>query len=398
MTDHSASGAAGDSPSQRKFLGWLVGYGTFGVPQAAAPIAFALLALPLTGSAESGAALVFAMTTALVVGAVPVSRLGTGLNPVLYLRLLIGFRTAALVTLVVLAYVGAPFWALMVTVVAAGAVTGAAYGYQRLLLNYLVPSARLPRALGLAATLNEVTFALAPVLVALLGSVSPLWAMAAVAALGAGPMLLTPRIPGASGAGGVDRAATRQPVPGESYLWLFCAMAGSSAVASVEVGAVSFALAFGLGASWAALFALVLCVGSVIGGVYVSVRNFVPRGWQVAAFLWATAAAAIVMLTFGHIALTLAAAAIVGFFLPQLLTFYSLKLDELAPPDRRAEMFALLRTATSVGIIVISGLLALSGLRSSLIGSCVLVSIAACLASVYASRAGRVAASRPSDA
>ena len=57
-------------------LRWLLSYGTFSVPQAAGPIAFALLAIPLTGDPKSGAAIVLTMTIAQVVGAVPVARLG----------------------------------------------------------------------------------------------------------------------------------------------------------------------------------------------------------------------------------------------------------------------------------------------------------------------------------
>lgn len=62
-----------ESPSRSRWnvLRWQAGVGSFGVPQAAAPIAFGLVALPLTGSAESGAAMVFAMTLAQVIGAVP---------------------------------------------------------------------------------------------------------------------------------------------------------------------------------------------------------------------------------------------------------------------------------------------------------------------------------------
>src|SRR5690606_4181830 len=153
---------ADGSRSRLDLLRWQAGCGTFGVPQAAAPIAFALVALPITGAAESGAAMVFAMTAAQVLGAVPVSRLGRRFNAV-------PGRGAR----------GAPFARLIAAVIAAGAVTGAAYGYPRLLLNHLVEPAGLPRALGVAATLNEIAFALSPVAASLLGGVSPVWAMAA---------------------------------------------------------------------------------------------------------------------------------------------------------------------------------------------------------------------------
>src|SRR5690606_33856708 len=175
---------ADGSRSRLDLLRWQAGCGTFGVPQAAAPIAFALVALPITGAAESGAAMVFAMTAAQVLGAVPVSRLGRRFNAVRYLRALIAVRTAAFAAVTVLAAREAPFALLIAAVIAAGAVNGAAYGYQRLLLNHLVEPAGLPRALGVAATLNEIAFALSPVAASLLGGVSPVWAMAAITALG----------------------------------------------------------------------------------------------------------------------------------------------------------------------------------------------------------------------
>ncbi|NKZ00547.1 MFS transporter [Nocardiopsis alborubida] len=376
----------GASRSRLDVVRWQVGYGMFGVPQAAAPIAFALLALPITGTAESGAGLVFAMTAAQVLGAVPVSRLGRRFNGVHYLRALIAVRTLALAAVTVLAAVQAPFGLLLVAVTAAGAVNGAAYGYQRLLLNHLVEPSGLPRALGVAATLNEVGFALSPVLASVLGAVSPVWAMAAVTALGVGPLLLMPRVPGARGPRGGEAPRVRTPVPRAVLLWLFCATASAGAVAAVEVGAVSFALSFGLEAGWAFLFALVLCAGSVAGGVWVSVRNRTPAPWQVNAYLAATTAGSGLILVGGHLSLTLTGAAVIGLFLPMLGTFYSLVLDGLAPPDRRAEMFALLRTASSLGIITVSGLLALLGLRAALVGSFALLLIASCLAAAHRAR------------
>ncbi|MFI6427763.1 MFS transporter [Promicromonospora sp. NPDC050880] len=359
--------------SRRDVLRWQAGYGTFGVPQAAAPIAFALIALPITGTAESGAALVLAMTAAQIVGAVPMSRLGRRFDGVRYLRVLIAVRTAALAAVTALAAAQAPFALLVLAVVAAGAVNGAAYGYQRLLLNHLVEPRDLPRALGVAATLNEITFALAPVLASLLGAVSPVWAMAAVTVLGVGPLVLMPAVPEAHDLRVDEPARARRRIPRQAYVWLLCAAAGGGVVASVEVGAVSFALAFGLGPAWSFLFALVLCVGSVTGGVVVSVRNRMPRPWSVVTYLAATTAASALVLLGGHLATALAGAAVIGFFLPVLGTFYSLALDRLAPPDRRAELFALLRTATSLGVIVASGLLALLGLRATLAGTLVLL-------------------------
>lgn len=362
-------------PSGRAALvRWLAGYGTFGVPQAAAPIAFALLALPLTGSASHGAALVAAMTTAQVLAALPLSRLGSRFDPGRYLRVLIGVRTVGLVLVAVLAAAGAPFVLLMAAAAAAGAVNGAAYGYLRLLLNHLVAPGTLPRALGIAATLNEVTFAAAPVVASVAGSFSPVWAVVGLALTGTAPILLVPATTG-----------LRTPLPpggrparfgAPVHLWLFCTAAMSAAVAAVEVGAVSLALRYGLEAGWGFVFALALCLGSITGGVWVSVRNRMPERSQVLVFLAAATAGAATVAYQGPIWVTLLGATAVGFFLPPLGTYFSLLLDRLAPPHRRAEVFALMRTANALGVIAVSALLAVTGTTVALGGGAAVLALA----------------------
>ncbi|GAA1854213.1 MFS transporter [Brevibacterium marinum] len=377
------------SRSRVNVLRWQIGYGTFGVPQAAAPIAFALLALPLTGSAESGAGLVFAMTAAQILGSVPITRLGRRFGSVGYLRTLISFRTLGLLAVTVLAAVSAPFGSLMIAVVVAGLVNGAAYGYMRTLLNHLVEPSGMPRALGIAATLNEIAFAASPVLASLLGAWSPVAAMAAVTILGAGPMLLMPSIPEPRSAPAALRSRRRAPVPGAVWIWLFASGATGASIAGIEVGAVSFALSFGLSPAWAFLFALAMCIGSVLGGVWVSIRNRMPGRWKVVSFFAITTVAFALLLVDGHIGLTLTGALIVGWFLPMLDTFYLLALDALAPEERRAEMFALLRTTNALGIMATSGLLALLGLTAALVGALGLLAIATVLAGVYFTRGRR---------
>jgi hypothetical protein len=64
------------SATRKALVRWLLAYGTFGVPQAAGPIAFALLAIPLTGDPSNGATIVLAMTVAQVISAAPVAVLG----------------------------------------------------------------------------------------------------------------------------------------------------------------------------------------------------------------------------------------------------------------------------------------------------------------------------------
>ncbi len=375
--------------SRWKLVRWQVGYGTFGVPQAAAPIAFSLLALPLTGSAEAGSGMVFAMTAAQVLAATPLSRWGNRFNPVSYLRALLVARTVALLGVTYAAAVAAPMPVLITAAAAAGLTNGAAYGYQRSLLNYLVEPERLPRALGVAATLNEVTFAVSPVLAAALGTLSPVVAMFTLTILGVGPLVLMPSIPQARAP---LRPATprRMPLPRAVWVWLICAAAGSAVVAAVEVGAVPFAVRFGLAPEWGFVFALTLCVGSVAGGVWVSIRNRILTRRQVIALLVLTSAGAVLVGLRVNITLLLLGAVVVGFCLPALGTYYSLVLDQLSPPDRRAEVFAMMRTSNALGVVGVSGVLAVSGLDGAAITAMSAIVIAALVVAIFFQRSQRL--------
>ena len=347
-----------------RLLRWFGSYGTFAVPQAAAPIAFSLIALPLTGSASSGAAMMLAMTIAQVLGAVPLSRLGRRFAPVPFVRALIGVRTLALVAIAVLAGIGAPFWLVVAGAALAGLVNGAAYGTLRSVLNHLVPASRLPRSLGVAATLNEVTFVSSPVIAAALGGISPQLAAWAMVLLGAVPIALLPQIPSATAPGPEQRSAALRLTP-MIVLWLVCGGASSAAISAIEIGSVSLAVSFGMPAAWGALFPVAICVTSILGGVWVSVHNREPRRRTVLAWLGVTALG-VVVVGFGHsAAATVIGALLVGAVLAPLATYYSLVLDRLVAPEHRAEVFALLRTANALGIITSSALISLVSLQAT---------------------------------
>ncbi|GAA1487862.1 MFS transporter [Brachybacterium sacelli] len=345
-------------------LRWFASYGSFAMPQAAAPIAFALIALPLTGDAASGAAMMLAMTSAQVIGAVPITRAGRRFSPIPFLRVLIGLRTLALVAIAVLATLGAPFALVVAGAALAGLVNGAAYGTLRSTLNHLVPASRLPRALGVAATVNEVTFVSSPVLAAALGSLSPQAAIWAMVLLGAGPMLLLPRLATACPPGPEQRREHLRLTP-MIMLWLVCGGASAAAISAIEIGAVSLAVSFGLPAAWGAVFPVALCVTSIGGGVWVSVRNRVPRRRTVLAWL-AITALGVASVGLGHsVTATLVGALLVGSVLAPLATYYSLVLDQLVPAVHRAEVFAQLRTANALGIITSSALISLVSLQAT---------------------------------
>ncbi|MCB1444376.1 MAG: MFS transporter [Rhizobiaceae bacterium] len=361
----TASPQSGPTPPSHALFRWYLAFGLFGVPQAAGPIAFALIALPLTGDAKSGASIVVVMTIAQVLGAMPIARIGQRYNIARFLRALVAVRMIALLMIAGLAAMKASFDLLLVAGAFAGVVNGAAYGYIRAILNFIVTPANLPKALGIGATLNEVTFVAAPVLAAWMGSVSPPISVAVIALLGAGPLFLVSQVEG---------RPTERTAPVEGALlkpailaWLLCSASGGAIVATIEVGAVSLALDFGLRAELGIIFTVALCVASISGGVWVTVRNRMAGRSLVIGLAGTMTAGAVLVAWEQSVALTVVGCAAAGLALAPLGTHYSLILDTLAPPSRRPEVFALLRTSNALGVIFASSLLACGYLSVALI-------------------------------
>jgi predicted MFS family arabinose efflux permease len=371
--------------AQGPLVRWLLAYGTFSVPQAAGPIAFALLAIPLTGNPGNGAALVLAITIAQVIGAVPVARLGRESNAVSFLKALVAIRALALIAMAILAEVHAPFVVLIAAAVLSGLVNGAAFGYLRSVLNHLVEPSRLPRALGLAATLNEFTFVAAPVVASGLGTINPVFALVVLTILGTAPVVLVPNI---------SNVRASEPVGGRGtllepsiILWLACTAANSAVVSSIEIGSVSLAMRYGFAPSDGFIFTLALCLASVTGGVWVSARNRIPRRFAVVLYLVVmSAGAALIALNLSVVA-TLVGAVIVGCVLAPLGTYYSLMLDALSAPHRKAEVFALSRTANSIGIILTSANLTSTSLVVTQVVSAILIFLATGTVAIVSLRA-----------
>jgi hypothetical protein len=88
-----------------------------------------------------------------------------------------------------------------------------------------------------------------------------------------------------------------------------------------------------------------------------------------------SAGAALIALNLSVMA-TLVGAVIVGCVLAPLGTYYSLMLDALSAPHRKAEVFALSRTANSIGIIMTSANLALTSLAVTQVMSATLIFLA----------------------
>lgn len=346
-------------------LRWFVSSATLGVPQAGGPIAFSLVALGLTGNTRGGAAMMLAMMLAQVAGAIPIARLGRTQPLAMVLKVLVIVRASALASIALLAAHEASFPWLIVLAAVAGSVNGAAYGYLRAVLNHLVPASRFPRALGIAATLNEATFVLAPVAASGLGTLSPALAVLALAVLGAVPALLVPNTGSAHIAG--VQGPTGSMLSAPILLWLACAMAGGAVVASIEIGSVALALNFGYEPALAIMFTVPLCLASVTGGLWVSVRNRMATRKAVLAQLLVMALGSTLAALKLSLATTVAGTVVIGLVMAPLSTYYSLVLDTLAPPQRRAELFALLRTANAVGVIFASAVLTVVSLSVALI-------------------------------
>lgn len=387
LRDPSSSNAASPPlhvpPGRWPLIRWFASSATFSVPQAAGPVAFSLVALSLIGEARGGAAMILAMTLAQVVGAIPITRLGTNLPAATVLRLLVAFRTLALAALTLCAYYQAPFAWLVVFAALAGLVNGAAFGYLRSLLNHFTPASRLPRALGIAATLNELTFVLGPVAASCLGTISPIFAVLALTILGAIPALLIPQ----AGKTHVEdvRHAEASILSPSILVWLTCATAGSSTVAAIEIGSVALALGFGYEPTLAILFTVPLCLASVAGGIWVSVRNRMASRKTVVVYLSVMTLGAALAAFGPSLATTVIGAILIGFVLAPLGTYYSLVLDQLAPPRKRPEVFALLRTANAIGIIFASAVLTAVSLPSALIvvtGGMIAVTLTVAFASI----------------
>lgn len=358
-------GAPGARRGRWLLLRWFASSATLSVPQAAGPVAFSLVALSLVGDASGGATMILAMTLAQVAGAIPLTRLGRNHSAATVLRALVVFRTLALAAVVLCAHYETSFAWLVVFSALAGLVNGAAFGYLRSLLNHFTPASRLPRSLGIAATLNELTFVLAPVAASGLGAISPVFAVLALTVLGAFPALLIPHAGDAPGrAPPHAEASVLNP---SILLWLTCAAAGGSTVAAIEIGAVALALKFGYEPTLAILFTVPLCLASVAGGIWVSIRNRMASRKAVVAQLSVMTFGAALAALGPSLATTIIGAVFIGLVLAPLGTYYSLILDALAPPRKRPEVFALLRTANAVGIIFASAVLTAVSLSSALI-------------------------------
>ena len=346
-----------------------------------APITFGLATLS-QGDLNGGALMMTAMTVAQVLGAVPIAAAGRRFSVSAYARFLAAFRTLAFVGLVLAIAAEAPIPVLVVVASLAGLVNGAIFAVLRAILNDMVASNKLPRALGVAATANELVFVCGPILASTIGGVSVIAAVGIMAITSALPLVVLPRI--AHRTPPESTPARQGLIRLGTVVWLLAAASASACVASIEVGAVALALRHELAPSAAFLFTVPLCVGSVLGGVWISVRNRRLRQRTVVAMILLTVVGILAVAWDVWIGTAIAGVVLIGLFLAPLGTSFSLFINDVLPQARRAEGFALLRTSKSVGLIFSSSVIAFVSLEASLLVSAALAFVSAIIVAVHA--------------
>lgn len=382
-TEADVASTSSGPDRQRGFARWIAANIGTAVPVSMAPIAFGLATLSSHGDLNGGALMMTAMTVAQVIGAVPIAAAGRRYSVTAYTRALAAFRTLAFVGLGVAIAGGAPLAVLVVAASLGGLVNGAIFGLLRAILNDMVAANKLPRALGIAATANEVIFVIGPILASTIGGASVLAAVGIMAIASALPLVTLPRV----ARGTPQPASTRvrqRAMRLSTTVWLLAAGSASACVASVEVGAVALALRHELTPSAAFLFTVPLCVGSVVGGVWTSVRNRRLRQRTVVAMILLMVAGMCAVAWDGWIGSAIAGAVLIGLFLAPLGMSFSLFLDDVLPPARRAEGFALLRTSKAVGVITASSVIAFGSLAASILVSAALAFGSAVIVAAHA--------------
>lgn len=381
-TEAEVASTSSGTDRPRGFIRWIAANIGTAVPVSMAPITFGLATLSSQGDLNGGALMMTAMTVAQVLGAVPIAAAGRRYSVTAYARALAAFRTLAFVGLGVAVAVGAPLTVLVVAASLAGLVNGAIFGLLRAILNDMVAASKLPRALGIAATANELIFVIGPILASTIGGASVIVAVGIMAIASALPLVTLPRF-----AHRTPSASTRlrqKSVRMGTTIWLFAAGSASACVASVEVGAVALALRHELTPGAAFLFTVPLCIGSVLGGIWTSVRNRRLRQRTVVAMLLLTVAGMGAVAWDGWIGSAIAGAVLIGLFLAPLGMSFSLFLDDVLPPDRRAEGFALLRTSKAVGLISASSVIAFGSLATAFLVSAALAFVSAVAIAAHA--------------
>ncbi len=236
----------------------------------------------------------------------------------------------------------------------AGLVQGAAFGYIRNAANQLIEPSRMIKTLGIGAIAAEITFLVTPIFSAALGRVSAALAIAAIAIIGSTPAIFLPSIAQATAP---PALSPKGVIPRGVQVWLALACVNAAAVSAIEIGAVSIALGLSLKPEHGAVVTGTLCVASLAGSTWMSVRNrHYPACHVLIMLSLATTGAALVAIKYS-LATSLLGSAIVGAAGVPLIAYCSFEIGNRVTPEMRPEVFSLLKTTTSAATILISALI-----------------------------------------
>lgn len=334
------------------YLRWLSGNLLSNLPQAMAPIALTLATVAMHPGFNVGAALVTAMSFSQVVFSVPLGRLGDRIGTRRFLRGVLVARAGLVAVLTGGIALALDPYVLIAVAAASGAATGAIHGAYRALLSEIVPARRLPKALALAATAGEVVFVGGPVLASVLSVPSALAPVGAMAVVLLASAFLVPRAREAHPVR--DRHAPRGSIPRVFLVWMAAVLATGSAVALVEVGAVTIAVDLQLEPRLGAVFAVSLCIASVVGGALATWLGPPTRTALVIGMLATTLAGVQCVRVADDVRVAVAGAFLVGIFLAPLMTYYSLAAETLLPARRRTEGFSWMRMSHGIALATTS--------------------------------------------
>lgn len=382
---------------------WSAAAGVTRLPPAMAPLASIFAGWEITRSYAFGALLAgcYALCESL---AAP--RLGRALDRCPPARRASRMRTALLLAgasltgLALAVQASSPPWLLvLLTMLAALSSSGVPGGY-RALLTELVSPAELLTALSWDATLLEVEWLMGPILVSLtVASGRPALAYLVMAGCAYGGALLTFLVPADNQRAAVEvveatRGAWQHRASWPSYLT-------SGALGTAEGGFVAAlpALLISLHghASAAGLFAAVLALASMIGGIGLSLLQTRLAGepgrladWTLLLMCGLLAPAALVPSAFWLVLPVLAG----GLFIAPVNALRSKALEQALPVSLRSEGFSVQYAANGVGVALGSALVALAVTRSADFAVVLVLAIPALLSAASLGCGHRVAQGR----
>ncbi len=331
---------------------WAAASGLSRLPVAMVPLAFVLAGQYATGSFAAGALLVSVHALSEAVAAPWGGRLLDRREVRGGVQQALVVAAGALALLAGAVSLRAPLPLLLLLAAAVGAIPAGVPGGYRALLPHIVPRAALDTAYALDASLLEVEWMIAPVLVAvavlLHTPIAAVLLMASAAILAAAATGALPRL--AAQATGVARRALwrdRRAVP------VYALMAALSVgIGAMEAGLPALLVSLGAPAATAGLLLGLLAVASATGGLVYGSRVDRWPGTPARRAPLLLALLGVLLLPLGVVPTAPLAAPVLilaGLLLAPLVGLCTSLLQQVLPPTQRAEGFSLLYAASGLG-------------------------------------------------